>query len=65
MPDGHLRVSERSTHETQRWLALAVLLTGTLLPPLDFFIVNVALPAIRSDLRAPTDVAQLDRKSGV
>jgi len=59
MPDGHPRMSERSTHETQRWLALAVLLTGTLLPPLDFFIVNVALPAIRSDLRAPTDVAQL------
>ncbi|MGN6093676.1 MAG: MFS transporter [Luteibacter jiangsuensis] len=59
MPDGTPRTSERSTHETHRWLALAVLLTGTLLPPLDFFIVNVALPAIRTDLRAPSDVAQL------
>ncbi|NID03292.1 MFS transporter [Luteibacter jiangsuensis] len=59
MPDGTPRASERSTHETHRWLALAVLLTGTLLPPLDFFIVNVALPAIRTDLRAPSDVAQL------
>lgn len=45
--------------DAQRWLALAVLLTGTLLPPLDFFIVNVALPAIRSDLRASPDIAQL------
>lgn len=59
MPDGNSRTSERSTHETHRWLALAVLLTGTLLPPLDFFIVNVALPAIRTDLRASSDVAQL------
>ncbi|WP_196769963.1 MFS transporter [Stenotrophomonas maltophilia] len=38
---------------------MAVLLTGTLLPPLDFFIVNVALPAIRVDLHAPPDVSQL------
>lgn len=59
MPDGTPRTPEHSTHDTHRWLALAVLLTGTLLPPLDFFIVNVALPAIRTDLRAPSDVAQL------
>lgn len=45
--------------DARRWLALVVLLTGTLLPPLDFFIVNVALPAIRTDLRASSDVAQL------
>lgn len=45
--------------DARRWLALAVLLTGTLLPPLDFFIVNVALPAIRTDLQASSDVAQL------
>lgn len=43
----------------RRWLALAVLLSGTLLPPLDFFIVNVTLPNIRSDLQASADVAQL------
>jgi MFS family permease len=45
--------------DPRRWLALAVLLTGTLLPPLDFFIVNVALPAIRADLQASSDVSQL------
>ncbi|RXR02103.1 MFS transporter [Pseudoxanthomonas composti] len=45
--------------DPRRWAALCVLLAGTLLPPLDFFIVNVTLPSIRSDLRASTDVAQL------
>jgi hypothetical protein len=29
-----------------RWIALAVLLAGGFLPPLDFFIVNVALSSI-------------------
>jgi len=48
-----------ATSDSRRWLALAVLLTGTLLPPLDFFIVNVALPAIRTDLQASSDVSQL------
>jgi len=46
-------------HDARRWPALAVLLTGTLLPPLDFFIVNVALPTIRTDLHASADVTQL------
>jgi len=45
--------------DPRRWPALAVLLTGTLLPPLDFFIVNVTLPSIRADLHASADVAQL------
>lgn len=45
--------------DSRRWMALAVLLTGTLLPPLDFFIVNVALPSIRADMRASSAVAQL------
>jgi MFS family permease len=45
--------------DTRRWLALIVLLTGTLLPPLDFFIVNVALPAIRLGLQASSDISQL------
>jgi MFS family permease len=45
--------------DPRRWLALAVLLTGTLLPPLDFFIVNVALPAIRTDLHASPGDSQL------
>ncbi|WP_314409881.1 MFS transporter [Pseudomonas kuykendallii] len=37
---------------SRRWLAFAVLLAGAFLPPLDFFIVNVALPSIRQDLGA-------------
>ncbi|NKF24251.1 MFS transporter [Solimonas marina] len=45
--------------DSRRWLALIVLLTGTLLPPLDFFIVNVALPAVREGLHASADVSQL------
>jgi len=52
------RTSEAAP-DARRWLALAVLLTGTLLPPLDFFIVNVALPAMRADLHASPDVSQL------
>lgn len=47
------------TVDPRRWMALAVLLTGTLLPPLDFFIVNVALPAIRTDLHASPGDSQL------
>ena len=38
--------------DPRRWLALPVLLTGAFLPPLDFFIVNVALPSIRGSLHA-------------
>ena len=45
--------------DPRRWLALCVLLAGTLLPPLDFFIVNVALPAIQADLQATPSLAQL------
>jgi EmrB/QacA subfamily drug resistance transporter len=38
--------------DPRRWLALAVLLVGALLPPLDFSIVNLALPSIQADLGA-------------
>src|ERR1700760_2011619 len=34
------------------WSALAVLMIGTFMFVLDFFIVNVALPSIQQDLRA-------------
>ncbi|MCC8381880.1 MFS transporter [Xenorhabdus sp. PB30.3] len=34
----------------QRWIMFAILLVGAFLPPLDFFIVNVALPDIRDEL---------------
>jgi len=43
--------------DRRRWAALAVLLTGAFLAPLDFFIVNVAMPSITAGLHAtPADV---------
>ena len=45
--------------DPRRWLAFAVLLVGAFLPPLDFFIVNVALPSIRSGLHASAAELQL------
>jgi hypothetical protein len=42
-----------------RGLALAVLLIGAFLPPLDFYIVNLALPAIQAGLRATGSQLQL------
>jgi EmrB/QacA subfamily drug resistance transporter len=41
------------------WLALAVVLTGTFVVTLDFFIVNVAIPATQADLRASDGAMQL------
>jgi MFS family permease len=38
--------------DPRRWRALVVILTGSFLSFLDFFIVNIALPAIREDLGA-------------
>ena len=45
--------------DPRRWTALAILLTGAFLPPLDFFIVNVALPSIRQDFQASASTMQL------
>ncbi len=45
--------------DPRRWSALAILLTGAFLPPLDFFIVNVALPSIREDFQASASTMQL------
>lgn len=45
--------------ESRRWWALAVLCMGAFLSPLDFFIVNVALPAIKSSLGASDGALQL------
>lgn len=36
--------------DPRRWLILPILLAGAMLAPLDFFIVNVALPAIKAGL---------------
>jgi EmrB/QacA subfamily drug resistance transporter len=41
-----------SPAERSRWLALPVLLTGTFMIVLDFFIVNVALPSMQRELSA-------------
>lgn len=43
----------------RRWAMFAVLLVGAFLPPLDFFIVNVALPSIQQDLAATSSAEQL------
>ena len=38
--------------DPKRWAALVVLLTGAFLPAFDFFVVNVALPSMQTDLHA-------------
>ena len=43
---------------TTAWAALPVLMAGTFVIVLDFFIVNVALPAIQSDLGASTSLIE-------
>jgi MFS family permease len=47
------------TLDPNRWAALAVLLTGAFLAPLDFFIVNVAMPSITAGLHAEAAEVQL------
>ncbi|RDJ02754.1 MFS transporter [Rhizobium grahamii] len=54
----HVRNLEQAT-DPRRWTALVILLTGAFLPPLDFFIVNVALPSIREDFHASASTMQL------
>jgi MFS family permease len=49
---------QTTTSAARRWSAFAVLLVGAFLPPLDFFIVNVALPSIQSSLH--TSAAELE-----
>lgn len=45
--------------EPRRWLIFAILLVGAFLPPLDFFIVNVALPSIQESLGTASSAEQL------
>src|ERR1700727_531386 len=45
--------------DPRRWAALAILLVGAFLAPLDFFIVNVAMPAMSADLKASAGQMQL------
>jgi MFS family permease len=48
-----------TTSAARRWSAFAVLLVGAFLPPLDFFIVNVALPSIQHSLHTSAAELQL------
>lgn len=45
--------------EPRRWIMFCILLVGAFLPPLDFFIVNVALPSIQGELGASSSAEQL------
>lgn len=45
--------------ERGRWAMFIILLVGAFLPPLDFFIVNVALPSIKHDLGVSVSAEQL------
>ena len=49
--------SQEEAPDPNRWPALIVLLTGAFLPAFDFFVVNVALPAMHTELGArPQDL---------
>jgi MFS family permease len=48
-----------SQPDPRRWAMFVILLVGAFLPPLDFFIINVALPSIRQDLQASASAEQL------
>ena len=49
--------SQEEAPDPNRWPALIVLLTGAFLPAFDFFVVNVALPAMHTELGArPEDL---------
>ena len=51
-PVVELDQTPRASTEWRRWLALPVILAGSFMITLDFFIVNVAVPAMQSDLSA-------------
>jgi EmrB/QacA subfamily drug resistance transporter len=48
----------RSASRQRSWASLAVLMAGTFMIVLDFFIVNVALPSMQVDLQAGTSVIE-------
>src|SRR3984957_10592125 len=58
--NGSLGCTESATtHRSGRTAIITVLLMGAFLPPLDFYIVNLALPAIRNGLQATGGQLQL------
>jgi MFS family permease len=57
MSSGVAVPSYEEAPDPNRWPALVVLLTGAFLPAFDFFVVNVALPAMHTELGArPQDL---------
>lgn len=46
--------TQHTAQALRRWFALPVILAGTFMVTLDFFIVNVAIPSIQRDLHANT-----------
>ena len=56
---GGSRTESATTHRSSRTAIITVLLMGAFLPPLDFYIVNLALPAIRNGLQATGGQLQL------
>ncbi|KQR81518.1 MFS transporter [Burkholderia sp. Leaf177] len=52
-------ISSDHVPDPRRWFSFVVLLAGAFLPPLDFFIVNVALPSIRTSLGTTSAEVQL------
>jgi EmrB/QacA subfamily drug resistance transporter len=60
LPDALPAISlETANLDPRRWQALPVILIGSFLSFLDFFIVNIALPAIQADLGASPAQLQL------
>ena len=54
---GPTEAEQEEAPDPKRWTALVVLLTGAFLPAFDFFVVNVALPAMHTELGArPADL---------
>jgi EmrB/QacA subfamily drug resistance transporter len=49
----------RRSASMSQWLALPVILAGSFMVTLDFFIVNVAIPALQAELRASSATIQL------
>lgn len=49
---GSVPASIGETHDRSRWFALPVILVGTFMTILDFFIVNVAIPSAQAELNA-------------
>ena len=63
LPRADAELSLKEGRPSSSRLALTVLLTGAFLSPLDYFIVNLALPSIRTGIHASSAELQLDRRA--